>query len=187
MEDCAAKWESWSMRGIWKEIWNVNTTKMPTIKKTVRRPWQKVKEPFGGRRHPNRKFYESSAWRALRAKFIAANPLCVECKKRGVITPAQVVDHIVPINLGGAPLSEENLQPLCHKCHNAKSATDKIKWDGWKYIINETKQQGEGKGTACWMQEKRSQNKSVRLAKRQEHSGADKPRKGNKNGINRKC
>lgn len=100
---------------------------MPTIKKTVRRPWQKVKEPFGGRRHPNRKFYESSAWRALRAKFIAANPLCVECKKRGVITPAQVVDHIVPINLGGAPLSEENLQPLCHKCHNAKSATDKIK------------------------------------------------------------
>ena len=100
---------------------------MPTIKKSVKRPWQAVKEPFSGRSNPNRKFYESSTWRALRAKFIEANPLCVECKKKGIITPAKVVDHIVPINMGGAPLSEDNLQPLCATCHNAKSARDKIR------------------------------------------------------------
>lgn len=98
---------------------------MPTIKKSVRRPWQQVKEPFGGRKNPNRKFYESSAWRKLRAKFIAANPLCAECLKRGVVTPARVVDHILPINMGGAALSEDNLQALCDRCHNIKSARDK--------------------------------------------------------------
>lgn len=98
---------------------------MPTIKKTVKRPWQSRKEPFGGRKNPNRKFYQSSAWRELRAKFIQANPLCAECKKRGIITEARVVDHIVPINMGGAALSEDNLQSLCDRCHNIKSANDK--------------------------------------------------------------
>ena len=98
---------------------------MPTIKKTVQRPWQKNKEPFAGRKNPNKKFYQSSAWRSLRAKFIAAHPLCAECQKKGVVTPARVVDHILPINMGGAALSEDNLQALCDRCHNAKSARDK--------------------------------------------------------------
>lgn len=99
---------------------------MPTIRKSTDRPWQTKKVAFGGRKNPNKEFYQSPAWRALRAKFIAANPLCVECRKKGIITPAQVADHIVPINMGGAALSEDNLQALCHKCHNRKSAKDKV-------------------------------------------------------------
>ena len=36
-----------------------------------------------------------------------------------------MVDHIVPINKGGAPLDMDNLQSLCSHCHAAKTARDK--------------------------------------------------------------
>lgn len=52
-------------------------------------------------------------------------PMCEECERRGRLTPAQMVDHIVPINKGGAPLDMENLQSLCNACHARKSAQDK--------------------------------------------------------------
>lgn len=99
---------------------------MPTIKKKVRRPWERERKPFEGKRAvDNTKFYQSSAWRRLREKVLLEQPLCVECKKKGVLTEAKVVDHIIPIVKGGAALDESNLQPLCHKCHNQKSARDK--------------------------------------------------------------
>ncbi|WP_295941636.1 HNH endonuclease signature motif containing protein [uncultured Alistipes sp.] len=51
-------------------------------------------------------------------------PLCEECQRRGITTLAQVVDHIVPINRGGAKLDMANLQSLCHPCHNRKSGLE---------------------------------------------------------------
>ena len=51
--------------------------------------------------------------------------MCEECLKAGRLTPAQMVDHIVPINKGGARLDIENLQSLCNACHARKSAKDK--------------------------------------------------------------
>ena len=76
------------------------------------------------RANPNRGFYTSPAWRALRNSFIERHPLCEQCYKQGLIVPATVVDHVIPINLGGAPLDEDNLQSLCDKCHNAKSGRE---------------------------------------------------------------
>ena len=35
-------------------------------------------------------------WREAREQFLAVHPLCVDCRKRGYITPANVVDHITP-------------------------------------------------------------------------------------------
>ena len=32
-------------------------------------------------------------WRKARRRFLASNPLCAACLKRGVLTPATVVDH----------------------------------------------------------------------------------------------
>lgn len=55
---------------------------------------------------------------------IGAVPLCEECQRRGITTLAQVVDHIVPINRGGAKLDMANLQSLCHPCHNRKSGIE---------------------------------------------------------------
>jgi len=49
-----------------------------------------------------------------------ANPLCVECQY-----PAQVTDHINPINMGGAVWDWNNLQSLCKPCHDAKSGRER--------------------------------------------------------------
>lgn len=42
--------------------------------------------------------------------------LCVKC---GEI--AKVVDHIIEINDGGCKLCYDNLESLCHLCHNRKT------------------------------------------------------------------
>ncbi len=97
---------------------------MPTLKKTVQRPWMPERGTQEGRLHPNNKFYQSKAWRDLRAVKLDQFPLCEECQRKGITTLAQMVDHIVPINQGGAPLDMENLQSLCHPCHNRKSGIE---------------------------------------------------------------
>lgn len=66
-------------------------------------------------------FYDSSAWRKLRSRYILEHPFCVECWKRGKLNKASLVDHIVPISKGGDPLDERNLQSLCWSCHSSKS------------------------------------------------------------------
>ena len=70
-------------------------------------------------------FYNSTMWRKVRSSFIADNPLCVQCQKKGIIKPAKVVDHIIRIKDGGANLDKRNLQSLCARCHNSKSAKER--------------------------------------------------------------
>lgn len=48
-------------------------------------------------------------------------PFCRSCKARGIYKAAQMVDHIRPINDGGAKLDDANLQSLCFSCHNRKT------------------------------------------------------------------
>jgi len=84
---------------------------------------QQQKE-YNQKKRTGQGFYNSGAWRKLRNWFIKANPLCVECKKLGVITQANIVDHITPIKNGGEKLSSQNLQGLCHWHHNVKTAND---------------------------------------------------------------
>lgn len=98
---------------------------MPTLKKTCRRPWQPEHKPQAGRIHANTEFYQSTAWRKLRAEKLRRQPLCEKCEQQGKATPAQMVDHVRPINEGGAALDLENLQSLCHACHNRKSGRER--------------------------------------------------------------
>ncbi len=61
-------------------------------------------------------------WRALRSRILEAEPFCRECRRRGIQTAATMVDHIQSIR--EAPelrLDAKNLQPLCWRCHNAKT------------------------------------------------------------------
>lgn len=61
-------------------------------------------------------------------------PLCVHCFELGRLTAANVLDHIKPINrkdpfdtkdgVYGEPLSVDNVQPLCDRCHNKKSGRE---------------------------------------------------------------
>ena len=92
---------------------------MPNVPKRKQRPWLQGSHQSSKQRLERNKFYQSYAWRQLRSMFIKRNPLCVECEGIG-----QVVDHIVPIKSGGDPLEWDNLQTMCHRCHNVKSGKE---------------------------------------------------------------
>lgn len=61
-------------------------------------------------------------WQKARARYLAAHPLCVECRKVGSVVVATVVDHITP-HRGDADLfwDESNWQPLCKPHHDLKT------------------------------------------------------------------
>ena len=65
-----------------------------------------------------------SKWRTARARFLQLNPLCVKCMEHGILSPATVVDHIVP-HRGDQQLfwDEKNWQPLCKDCHDHKTGS----------------------------------------------------------------
>jgi 5-methylcytosine-specific restriction protein A len=52
------------------------------------------------------------------------NPACVTCWEQGKLTPGRVLDHITPIERGGAKYDTGNLQWMCDLCHNKKRATE---------------------------------------------------------------
>lgn len=96
---------------------------MPSKPNKIKRSWVPETKPFQ-REQDNSAFYNSRTWRKLRKFVLDKNPLCVECERKGLVTVASVGDHIIPINQGGAPLDETNIQPLCKKCHDSKSGRE---------------------------------------------------------------
>ncbi len=77
--------------------------------------------PLYQRESANSRGY-TSKWRKLSKLYLNKHPLCVECKRKGKLTPATVVDHIIP-HRGNEELmwSESNWQSLCKKCHDRKT------------------------------------------------------------------
>lgn len=69
----------------------------------------------------------ASAWRRIRTAYIAAHPLCAECKKAGRLTPAEEVHHIVPLSHGGTH-DDANLMSLCTACHSSITAREGRRW-----------------------------------------------------------
>lgn len=61
-------------------------------------------------------------WKSARRAYLRRNPLCAECRRNGKLTPATVVDHIVP-HRGDVRLfwDKTNWQPLCKDCHDRKT------------------------------------------------------------------
>lgn len=70
-----------------------------------------------------------SRWRKARITFLRENPLCVVCHANGILTPATVVDHIIP-HKGDKNLfwDVDNWQALCKPCHDRKTATEDRKY-----------------------------------------------------------
>ena len=69
-------------------------------------------------------------WKKHRDQFLLEHPLCVECRRKGYVMPATVVDHITP-HKGDKVLfwDKNNWQSLCKSCHDRKTATeDKGSW-----------------------------------------------------------
>jgi 5-methylcytosine-specific restriction enzyme A len=74
------------------------------------------------RRDPSSdRFYRSTAWRNARAAQLRREPWCRVCGVR-----ATTVDHIAAFRLdGGDPLDPSNLQSLCRRHHDVKSANER--------------------------------------------------------------
>ena len=66
------------------------------------------------------RWYKTENWKRLRKKVLAHEPLCRFCKKKKIITQAEVVDHIRP-HKGNVDLFYDihNLQSLCKPCHSS--------------------------------------------------------------------
>ena len=70
------------------------------------------------------RFYARVAWRNVRALQLSIEPLCRECRKRGRLVQATVVDHILARNHGGSEYELDNLQSMCKSCHDSKTARE---------------------------------------------------------------
>lgn len=91
------------------------------------------------------KFYLSKDWKNLRELKINENPICELCLSVGIITPANVVDHIIPIEvIEDLKLEYTNLQSLCenfdgvNNCHRQKTGLTK-KYREFKTYVKEMK------------------------------------------------
>lgn len=69
-------------------------------------------------------FYNRAQWKKVRRQQLIREPLCRECMKDNKITQATVVDHITPRSKGGADYDDDNLQSLCKRCHDRKTARE---------------------------------------------------------------
>lgn len=73
------------------------------------------------RRVESRRIYNSARWKRLRGRLLRDQPWC---PTPGCPNPTREVDHVLPIEDGGAPYDESNLQALCRICHSKKTADD---------------------------------------------------------------
>lgn len=66
------------------------------------------------------RWYKTAAWRRLRLWQLKREPLCRFCKRDGLTTAANVVDHIAA-HKGDMDLffDRGNLQSLCDSCHSS--------------------------------------------------------------------
>ena len=60
-------------------------------------------------------------WQRIRLVVLAREPLCRFCKEAGRIVAAGVVDHIDGDTNNNA---DENLRPLCKRCHDKRTGRD---------------------------------------------------------------
>lgn len=89
---------------------------MPSAGKPTRKP--------DYRGTPSQRGYDAT-WAKFSKWYRREHPLCVICERKGYTTPAEHVDHIVPLEHGGEKYDEDNLQSLCVACHNAKTARER--------------------------------------------------------------
>lgn len=62
-------------------------------------------------------------WAKFRKRYLADNPLCLDCLARGISTPARDVHHIRKMaDLPELQYELANLMPLCRPCHSRRTA-----------------------------------------------------------------
>jgi 5-methylcytosine-specific restriction enzyme A len=75
-------------------------------------------------------FYSTARWRRLRRMQLRQHPLCKFCLSHGIVTAANVVDHVTPHRGDWNAFVTGELQSLCEPCHN--SAKRQIELRGYR-------------------------------------------------------
>lgn len=65
------------------------------------------------------RWYKTANWLKIRRKQLAIEPLCRFCKKKGILTPGNTVDHIQPHKGDIDKFFSGPFQTLCKECHSA--------------------------------------------------------------------
>ena len=78
--------------------------------------------------------YHTSRWTRLSRAFRKdpRNALCAECKRKGIVREAKVVDHVIPWPVCQDFFDVKNLQPLCEDCNREKGFRDKALIERWR-------------------------------------------------------
>jgi 5-methylcytosine-specific restriction enzyme A len=83
--------------------------------------------------HPWAGLYATARWQRLRQYQLREHPLCVFCLETGLVTPAEIVDHVVPHHGDRTLFFHGRLQSLCKRCHD--SAKKQIELHGFRRDI----------------------------------------------------
>ena len=78
-------------------------------------------------------FYKTARWRRLRKFQLMQHPLCKFCLERGIVTAANVVDHMVPHKGDWTAFVTGKQQSLREPCH--KSAKRQIELRSYRCDI----------------------------------------------------
>lgn len=90
----------------------------------------------------NKAFYHSAAWKNTRRNYKqSVGGLCERCLAKGMIVPADIVHHKIPltdenVNDLSISLSWNNLQALCRQCHAEVHEDMYAERTGRRYKIN---------------------------------------------------
>ena len=86
--------------------------------KSLNNPFRKLDEK---KTDETKKFYSSSAWTKTSLNHRKNEPLCQECKKKGIIKSGELVHHEPSLEellkKGFNPLDHKYLETLCFNCH----------------------------------------------------------------------
>lgn len=66
----------------------------------------------------HRRLYNTKQWKRLRREQLQKEPLCKLCQDRNKLTPAKVVDHVIPHRGNVDLFFRGQLQSLCSMCHD---------------------------------------------------------------------
>lgn len=62
-------------------------------------------------------------WKKFRLRYMAENPLCVDCEQRGKVRAAEHIHHVEKlVDRPELKYEADNLMALCERCHNARTA-----------------------------------------------------------------
>lgn len=96
--------------------------------KSKHRPWDRIRTeqlnaPIASRKRDA--FYHTSRWKKESKAFRISNPLCAQCFREEILTPAEVTDHKIPKDICADPWDKSNWEGLCKPCHAKKGSKDR--------------------------------------------------------------